>query len=197
MVEIAKSYGIDTMRIDRFNRDRDLDYPFEGEFWIVKPEQKLVARLEADAALIADGSSTIDITGKLIYIPPLAKEDIETFQEGGIQKEYSDKIALMWSHPRSDEAKALDAAGIRGVISFRAQDRYFDPDQVIYSRGSFSGFNNLTFGFTISWRQWSELLEDVERGREITVRCKTRIEKFPDKLGSRSGQVDVGYLFRL
>ena len=182
IVEIAKSYGIETIRIDQFKRDREFSYAFEGEFWIVKPEKKLIARLEADAALVASGSSSVDITGDLIYIPPLQGSGIKTLEEAGIQEQYEGKIALMWSHARGGLAKALDAAGVKGVISFRAQDRYLDPDQVVYSGGSYSGMNNLKFGFTISWRQWTQLLEDVERGRKITVRGKTRIEKFPDKI---------------
>ena len=40
MVDIAKSYGIETIRIDQFTRDREFSYAFEGEFWIVKPEKK-------------------------------------------------------------------------------------------------------------------------------------------------------------
>ncbi len=181
MVDIAKSYGIETIRIDQFKRDREFSYAFEGEFWIVKPEKKLVARLEADAALVASGSSSVDITGNLIYIPPLQGSEIKALEEAGVQEQYEGKIALMWSHARGGLAKALDAAGVKGVISFRAQDRYLDPDQVVYSGGSYSGMNNLKFGFTISWRQWTQLLEDVEKGRKISVRGKTRIEKFPDK----------------
>jgi len=182
MVEIAKSYGIETIRIDQFKRDREFSYAFEGEFWIVKPEKKLVARLEADAALVASGSSSVDITGDLIYIPPLQGSEIKALEEAGIQEQYEGKIALMWSHARGGLAKALDAAGVKGVISFRAQDRYLDPDQVVYSGGSYTGMENLKFGFTVSWRQWTQLLEDVEKGRKITVRGKTRIEKFPDKI---------------
>lgn len=182
MVEIAKSYSIDTIRIDRFSREGEFDYPLEGEFWTLKPEHKLVARLEADAALIAGGSSTVDITGDLVYIPPMDAEERKAWLKGRMEKEMAGKIALMWAHPRGEEAEALDAAGLRGVISFRAQDRYFDPDQVVYSSGSYGEKDNLQFGFTISWRQWSELLDDLEKNRNITVRCKTRIEKFPNKI---------------
>jgi len=182
MIEIAKSYGIETIRIDQFKRNREFSYAFEGEFWIVKPEKKLVARLEADAALVASGSSSVDITGDLIYIPPLQGQEIKALEEAGIQERYDGKIALMWSHARGGLAKALDAAGVKGVISFRAQDRYLDPDQVVYSGGSYSGMDNLKFGFTISWRQWTQLLEDIEKGRKITVRGKTRIENFPDRI---------------
>lgn len=181
IVELARSYGIETVRLERYTRDSEFDYPFEGEFWIVKPRKKLIARLDADAALITSGSSSIDTTGELIYIPPLNQKEIEKWKEAGIQEKYKGKIGLMWSHPRGTAAEALDAAGIVGVVSFSARDHYFDPDQVVYSRGSYSGKEHLKFGFTISWRQWSELLEDLEQGRTFMVRCKTRIKTFQDK----------------
>ncbi len=44
-----------------------------------------------------------------------------------------------------------------------------------------TGLKNLRFGFTVSWRQWSELLEDVEAGRAVTVRAVARVEKHPDR----------------
>jgi aminopeptidase YwaD len=179
--DMVRSYDIDTVRLDRFPSDRKIHYAFEGEFWIVKPQKRLVARLDTDAALVASGSSTVDITATLVYLPPLTGKDVRGWIKKGEQEEYKNKIALMWSQPRGEQAKALDAAGIVGVVSFQAQDRYFDPDQVIYSRGSYGDTKNLKFGFTISWRQWSELLEDLEKGQRLTVRCKTRIEEFADK----------------
>ena len=87
----------------------------------------------------------------------------------------------MWSHVRGNEAAALDSAGLRGVVSFNTRERYFDPGQVVYSRGSYGRGKSLDFGLSVSWRQWSELLEDVESGKPIVVRCKTQIEMFPDK----------------
>jgi aminopeptidase YwaD len=179
--DIAKSYGIETIRLDRFPGERKINYAFEGEFWIIKPKKELVARLDADAALIASGSSTVDVTADLVYVPPLHPKDLKEWKDKGLQDKYKGKIALMWSHARREFAEALDAAGIAGVISFRAQDRYFDPDQIVYSGGSYSDKENLKFGFTISWRQWSELLEDLQKGKKFTVRCKTRVEEFPEK----------------
>jgi hypothetical protein len=204
--DIAKSYGIETVRLDRYPSDRKINYAFEGEFWIEKPKKELVARLDADAALIASGSSTVDVTGELVYIAPLHPKDLKEWKTKGIQEEYKGKIALMWSHAQREFAEALDAAGIAGVISFRAQDRYFDPDQIIYSRGSYSGKENLKFGFTISWRQWSELMEDLEKGKKFTVRCKTRMEEFQDKFENvfawipgtepdKKGVIFTGHLF--
>jgi len=204
--DIAKSYDIETVRLDRFPSARKINYAFVGEFWIVKPKNELVALLDADAALIASGSSTVDITGDLVYIPPIHVKDLKEWKAKGIQEEYKGKIALMWSHARREFAEALDAAGIVGVVSFRAQDRYFDPDQIIYSRGSYSGKENLKFGMTISWRQWSELMEDLQKGKKFTVRCKTRVEEFQDKFESvvawipgtepdKKGVIFTGHLF--
>ncbi len=179
--ELVKSYGIETTRLERHEEDGTFDYPFEGEFWILKPEKRLVARLGADAALVAGGSQSADVTGELVYIPPLKKTTVDSMLAGSYKGMYRDKIALMWSHGWGDEAKALDSAGVRGVISFRAMDRYMDPNQVIYSRGGYGKCKNLKFGFSLSWRQWSELLEDLQYGEKITVRCYTRVESFSNK----------------
>lgn len=179
--ELVRSYGITTTRIDRYPRDRKFDYPEMGEFWLLKPDKRLIARLESDPALIASSSANVDLTGELIYIPPLTKTQLKEWPKKSLQEKYRDKIALMWSHANRSTAKALDAAGIKGVISFNSRERYFDPGQVIYSRGSYNAGENLKFGFSVSWRQWSELLEDVERGEQLTVRCKTHINKYPDK----------------
>ena len=81
-------------------------------------------------------------------------------------------VALMWSHPRGPLFEALDQAGVVAVISFSSRERYFDPDQVVYARGSYGEGENLRMGLTVSWRQWSEMLEDVDRGMELMVKAK-------------------------
>ena len=179
--DMVRAYGIETVKLERSTRDREFDYPLQAEFWILKPETRLVARLAADAALLASSSGNVDLTGDLVYIPPLSNETIKEWTKGSPPEQYQGKIALMWSHAYRNTAQALDAAGVQGVISFSSRERYFDPDQVVYARGTYTGMENLKVGFTISWRQWSELLEDVESGRELTVRCKTKVGRYPDK----------------
>ncbi len=180
--EIAKNYGIKTVELRRQAREGTFEYPVDGEFWIVEPELRMIARLGADAALVARGTQTCDVSGELIYIPPLEKETIEALMAAGEQEKYKDRIALMWSHARGDLAKALDIAGLKGVISFSSRDRYFDPNQVVYGSGSYREGKNLQFGFSVSWRQWSELLEDLEAHKKLVVRCKAHVEKYKNKL---------------
>ncbi len=178
---IARSYGIADVRIERFPRDGEFEYAVKGEFWTLKPQKRLIARLEADAAMIAGVPPELDISSGLVYIPPLTGPQIKEWTEGVPRENCKGKIALMWSHANQNTAKALDAAGIAGVISFSSRERYFDPDQVVYSRGSYRDLENLKFGLTVSWRQWSELLEDVESGREVEVRAVARTERYPDR----------------
>ncbi len=178
--DLVRSYGIETTRIERSPGDRKVDYPVEGELWITEPDKRLVARIGADAALVAGGSSTADVTAELAYLPPASNEEQLKAILSAAGDTYRGKIVLMWSHARDPLAKLLDAAGIQGVISFASQDRYFDPNQVLYSSGAYKSAT-LRAGMTVSWRQWSEFLEDVQRGQKIVVRMKTRIESIQDK----------------
>lgn len=181
MYELVKSYGIANVRLDRSDSDRLFDYPVEGELWLTSPEKKLLARLDADAALIARGSQSADISGELIYLPPLNEEEAAEMLKPENRHRYSGKIALMWSHARGDIASILDSVGIKAVISFSARERYFDPNMVVYSSGSYSGKKNLKLGMTVSWKQWSELMEDTQYIDSIKVRCKAVVQEKQDK----------------
>ncbi len=202
--DLVRSYGIENTRIERSATDRKIDYPAEGELWVMEPDKRLVARLGADAALVASGSSTADVTGELAYIPSTNDQQLKAALASAGDR-LKGRIVLMWNHVRDAQAKLLDAAGVQGVISFSSRDRYLDPDQVVYSGGSYKN-PTLKAGMTISWRQWSELLEDIQAGQKVVVRMKTRIESVPDKFeavfswipGSEAdakGVIFTGHLF--
>ena len=70
------------------------------------------------------------------------------------------------------EVHEADAHDVVPVIAFGAQDRYFDPNQVLYSSGSYK-HTTLKAGMTVSWRQWSELLEDLQRGQAFSATLAT------------------------
>ena len=180
ILELARGYGIETVRMERSPREGSFDYPLGGELWITAPDRRLVARLGADAALVARGSQTADATGGLIYIPPVSQQEASSIVAGGGRSDWAGKWALMWSFPRGVQAEALDAAGVVGVISFSSRDRCLDPDQVVYSSGTFNG-ENLKLGMSVSWRQWSELFEDVQLGVPVEIRGWAEVASFPDR----------------
>ncbi|MDD8027590.1 MAG: M28 family peptidase [Acidobacteriota bacterium] len=180
---LVRGYGIDTVELLKYppaTPDATFDYPLEGELWTIEPEKRLLARIGADAALVSRGSKTCDVTGGLIYVPALTSDEAKKIRDAGPQDAYKGKLALVW-RLTGDMASALDAAGVVGIITFSAQDRYLDPDQVIYSGVSLGQTKNIQIGLAVSWRQWSELLEDVELDRKIVLRAMAKVEKFPDR----------------
>lgn len=122
--DLVRGYGIETTRIERSPGNRKVDYPVEGELWITEPDKRLVARLGADSALVAGGSSSADFTAELAYLPPAANEEQLKAVLAAAGDKYRGKVVLMWNHARDPLAKLIDRAGIRGVIAFSAQDRY-------------------------------------------------------------------------
>lgn len=179
--DMSRGHGVTSARLERQTGAGTFDYPTEGELWLLEPEKRLVARLEADPALIARGSRTADVSGELVYVPPLNQEAIKDLGDSSEPSKYRGKVALMWSHPSDAEAKALAAASVVGVIAFNSRERYFDPDQVVYSSGPYEKHDPLAVGLTISWRQWSEMLEDLQLGKRVVVRAKSRVQKYPNK----------------
>jgi hypothetical protein len=205
LYDLVRSYGIETVRIEKYPGTTTTDYPLEGEFWTLAPEKRLIGRLGADAALIMRGSLTCDVAGELVYLPPMTSDEIKAMREAGPQEKYRGRLALVWS-AGGEQLQALDQAGFSGIVTFGAQERHLDPDQVLYSSASFEGMKNLRIGVAVSWRQWSELLELVEGNRKVMVRAKARVEKLPDKFEGvyawipgaepdKKGVIYTGHLF--
>jgi len=180
LLRMVQGYGIETVRLDRYEADGTFTYPLEGDLWV---DGRRVARIPGDPALIASGSQTGEAQGPLVYIPQVPDDQIPMLEMAisAGPDQYRGAVALMWTHPRGALFDVLDRAGLRAVISFNARERYLDPDQVVYSRGEYGAGENLTLGMTVSWRQWSELLEDVQAGAQLQVRARAVIEEHPDR----------------
>jgi aminopeptidase YwaD len=177
---MARAYGMETVRFDRYEAPGTFDYPLEGELWV---QGRRMARIPADAALVASGTQTGEVEGRLVYVPDVSGDQIPVLEMAiaADPEQFRGAVALMWSHPRGALFEALDGAGVEAVISFSSRERYFDPDQVVYSRGSYGQGENLRMGFTVSWRQWSEMLEDVQRGQEMPVRGRAVMATYPNR----------------
>ena len=180
LYRMARAYGIETVRLDRYEAPGTFEYPVEGELWV---DGRRLARIPADPALVASGSLTGEAEGPLVYVPQVPDDQVAMLQVAmaAAPDQYRGAVALMWTHPRGALFEALDEAGVRAVISFSSRERYFDPDQVVYSRGSYAEGENLRLGLTVSWRQWSELLEDVQSGQQLAVRARAVVEEHPDR----------------
>jgi len=177
---MVRAYGIETVRLDRYEAPGTFAYPVEGELWV---EGRRVARIPSDPALVASGSQTGEAAGPLIYVPQLPDDQLTRLESAiaAAPEEYEGAIALMWSHPRGALFEALEQAGVQAVISFNSRERYLDPDQVVYSRGSYAQGESLRMGMTVSWRQWTELLEDVQAGARLQAEVRAVVEEYPNR----------------
>lgn len=180
ILRMARAYGIETVRLDRYEAPGTFDYPLEGELWV---NGRLIARVPADPALVASGSRTGEVSGTLVYVPEVPEGEIARLQSeiAASPERYRGAVALMWSHPRGSVFEALDKAGVKAVISYNARERYLDPDQVGYTGGSYAQGASLRLGLTVSWRQWTEILEDVQRGVALTVRARAVVRGYPNR----------------
>lgn len=177
---MARAYGIETVRLDRYPGPGTFTYPMEGDLWV---DGRRLARIPGDPALIASGSQTGEVMGPLVYVPQVPEDQIPLLEVAmaSAPEKYRGAVALMWTHPRGELFDVRDHAGVKAVISFNSRERYVDPDQVVYARGSYGEGQDLRLGMTVSWRQWSELLEDVQAGRRVEVRANAVVEEFPDR----------------
>lgn len=180
LYRMARAYGIETVRLDRYEAPGTFDYPLEAE---LRVGGRLLARIPSDPALLASGSLSGEVEGPLIYVPQVPDDQLSMLRMAmaAAPEQYRGAVALMWSHPRGGLFEILDQAGVAAVISFNARERYLDPDQVVYSRGGYAEGENLRLGMTVSWRQWSELLEDVQAGEQITVSARAVVEEYPNR----------------
>jgi aminopeptidase YwaD len=180
LYRMTRAYGIETVRLDRYEAPGTFVYPLEGDLWV---DGHRLARIPGDPALIASGSQSGEVTGRLIYVPQVPDDQISMLELAldAAPDQYRGAVALMWSHPRGELFDVLDQAGVQAVISFNSRERYFDPDQVVYSRGSYAQGQSLRLGMTVSWRQWSELLEDVQVGEELTVEASAVMQEYPNR----------------
>jgi hypothetical protein len=180
ILRMVRSYGIETVRLDRYEAPGTFDYPLEGE---LRVNGRLVARIPADPALIASGSRTGEVEGPLVYVPDVPADQIARLQAeiAAAPERYRGAVALTWSHPRGPLFETLDKAGVKAVVAYNARERYLDPDQVGYTGGSYAQGENLRLGLTVSWRQWSELLEDVERGAAPAIQARAVVQSYPNR----------------
>ncbi|MDP2955026.1 MAG: M28 family peptidase [Longimicrobiales bacterium] len=180
ILRMARAYGIETVRLDRYEAPGTFDYPLEGELWV---NGRLLARIPADPALVALGSHTGEVAGTLVYVPDVPADQVARLQAEIAEspERYRGTVALLWSHPGGPLFEALDKAGVKAVISYSARERYLDPDQVGYTGASYRQGESLRLGLTVSWRQWSELLEDVERGEAPAIRARAVVQSYPNR----------------
>ena len=180
---LVRSYGISTVEAIKYPPAAPaatFDYPLEGELWTLEPEKRLLARIGADAALISRGSKTADVSGELIYVPALTPDEAKKMRDAGPTECHARQAG-----PGLGPDRGHDHGPRRGRDCRRHHLQR--PGPLPRPRpGHLLGrpldqAKNIKLGLAVSWRQWSELLEDVELNRKVVLRASAKVEKFPDR----------------
>jgi hypothetical protein len=183
LVEKAKEYGFDEVKIERFPQTQPQWDGEMAELWIEQPVKKLVTRYRDVPATLAPGSRTADVTAELIYV---GRGDREADYAG---KDVKGKIVLASASTGSVHNMAVRRFGAAGVASFnnpvgKPIDR---PDQIAWNNLAGGGRGAspaatpavTTFGFNLSHRMGMDLIDLLDRNPRVVAHAKVQAAEYP------------------
>ncbi|MBI5283130.1 MAG: M28 family peptidase [Candidatus Solibacter usitatus] len=177
---MAKQYGLDEVRVERFKLTTKTWDGELGELWLLNPDRKrLLISYRDMAASLATGSRTSDVTAELVYVG--RGEDKKDY----IDRNVAGKIVLAGGSAGLVHNLAVREFGAAGVVSFaNATGKPIDrPDQIAWSGlsrafGPEGANQKTTFGIIISHRLGMELVEMLEKCQTLTVQAKVRATEY-------------------
>ena len=190
--DLVKGYGIENTRIERYPSTADVRLPGGGRAVGDRAGAPAAGaarrRCRARRQRIRDGGRHRRADLHSADLGRRGEEDGGGWRPGEVPRQGGADVV---ARARGDGQGAR--RGRRsGVISFSSRERYFDPNQVVYSGRLLQEPEPQGRASTVSWRQWSELLEDVlrrpegRRAREDADRDAARTSSRPSTAGSRA-----------
>jgi aminopeptidase YwaD len=187
LVEKAKEYGFDEVKIERFPQTQPQWDGEMAELWIEQPVRRLVTRYRDVPATLAPGSRTADVTSELIYV---GRGDREADYAG---KDVKGKIVLASAATGTVHNMAVRRFGAAGVASFnnpvgKPIDR---PDQIAWNNLAGGGGRGAvpaatpavtTFGFNLSHRMGMDLIDLLDRNPKVVVHAKVQAATYPSEM---------------
>lgn len=194
IVESARAYGLDEVRIEEFPADGRIFYgtqrsrpPWDAEFaelWELReqggkwvPAVKL-GDWEAIPLTLAQDSESADITTDLVDVGPgTAESDYAT-------KDVRAKIVLTSSQPEAVQHFAIAKYGAVGIVSYAQNQRqaWWGENQNLIRWGHLKTFapeNEKTFAFMVSLKTARALRDRLARGETIRVHATVRAGQHP------------------
>ena len=178
----AQEYGYSDVKIERFPQNTKQWDGEMGELWVTEPVERLVTRYRDLPATLASGSKNADVTAELVYV---GRGDTDADYAG---KDVKGKIVLGAGPVGALHNLAVRKYGAEGVTSFfngtgKPVDR---PDQIAWSGltggggGAAGGGANqrTTFGFVLSHRMGTDLLQLLESHKKVMVHAKVKANEY-------------------
>lgn len=162
-----KRYGLPGAKIVRFPGRKTWD-GIKGELWEIKPGRKKIASYKDMTAMLASGSTSVDVKAELVWVGRGTKKEIEGADVEG-------KIVVTEGSISSVHTEACTKKGALGVVAISTSRPYFDPLQIPW-RGIRSWRSSVgqtpKFGFFLPAREGDFLKRRLIRGEKITVHAQ-------------------------
>jgi hypothetical protein len=177
----ARAYGLENVRIERFEMNRPSWDPVEGELDLIEPERRRLASLLDTPLLVAQYSHDGELTAEVVDV---GVGDKQSDYEG---KDIHGRIILATGRP-ADVWKAMGNRGAAGLLS-AARASFFgrqtSPDAVAWGRAPSNALVMM-----ISPDQGEELRRMLHRGKTVKIRMRVRgMQSEPGATGMVMGEI--------
>jgi len=159
-------YGLPGAEIVRFPGG-DVWDGIKGELWEVSPIRQKLASYQDMRAMLANGSSSADVTADLVWVGTGTVEELDRLEVAG-------KIVVTEGSIGTVHRLACQERGALGVVSIANNRPFFDPLQIPWSglRGRGADEGETKFGFFIPPRDGADLKRRLLDGHQITVHAE-------------------------
>ena len=177
--EQLKKIGVENPVIEQFPADGKTKYWSQtaiiswwadhAEIRMVEPEQLILGRYEELPMCLATHSQSADVTAEVVDVGDGSKD------EDYIAKDVKGKIALVSGGARSAHLKAVEK-GALGTIHHPPWNRAAEYPDLVQYNGIWpdqTTRDKVTFGFSISDRQYQRIKRHLDAGKTVKVSCKT------------------------
>jgi aminopeptidase YwaD len=164
-VDKAKEYGLAGVEIARFPDAGKYWDAVKGELWEVAPIRQKIASYIDSTAMLAQGSTTGEATGELIWVGAGRAEDLQG-------KDLAGKIAVTDGSLTNCIQKG--AAGVVGIMN--SSRPLFDPLQMAWANVPSNQAKGPVLGFQVPPREGEYLKKRLLAGQKITVKAQVVAE---------------------
>jgi hypothetical protein len=157
----------------------------DGELIQLEPEKQILCRFSETPESICTHSKDVDFEGEVIHIGSAKPEEVQGKEIGG-------KIVLTTGRPRAmiDQLKELGAIG---VIAYPTEERAQGHSEMIQYVGLWPNADNKeisTFGFSLSRRQASKLILQINQKKKVIVKAKIKANLYEGNMHVLSTKIE-------
>jgi aminopeptidase YwaD len=175
MLGKLKEYGFSDVRVEQFEASGSQWAAVKGRLMITSSPMEKIADIEETAAMLAQGSSSADVTTELLYVPNAGRE--ESYK--GI--DVVGKIVISEGSLGSIYGMAVARLGAAGACAFDTRYPDLYPNMIQWNSVSRGGQGKSGFGFNLYSPKGKDLVARLKRGEKITVHAEVETKQYPAK----------------